>query len=125
MMKSVGLAITTLFVFGCALVSGVVDSPAGRQEIVRRINAGELPIADDSVTVRLPGEFAALSNSGEVMVLGEGPARSIIFFIERGILGAYRGYIWEGDCELTSDPLGGDLVGSTSLGECWFRVSAN
>ncbi len=102
---------------------------AEREQVVRRIESGELRpnVSHNASLIALPREFASVSlGGGEVLVQRQGDKLKILFFTFRGVLDNFAGFVYTSD-GLT--PKRGDFAGEfiiiRKVRDRWFYVSAH
>lgn len=123
--KWLAVALTVIVCVGCNAVS--FDNPGnGRTRVAELVLEGLLgtPGADQE-SVRLPTEFASLSDSGEIVITRWNGSLDVVFFTRRGVVDDWEGYVYAADCRLTEDPLGGVLLEVHNLGSCWYLARAH
>jgi hypothetical protein len=114
------LIATVLVIGGCL---GVADDQGNRQQVVELARDGQLSPAAGFDVYALPGEFANLSDSGEVVVL-RGDALTVMFYKVRG-LNHFTGWVYRSNDTLdSSDPLiDGRPATIERLSQNWFFVT--
>ena len=99
-----------------------------RTEIVRQIASGELfrePGDKDKITA-LPARYRHLSaGGGEVLVEQTGGITYILFFVNRGILDNFSGFVYKSDSAfLTRDDMLGGFVKIEKMTNHWYYVES-
>jgi hypothetical protein len=102
---------------------------AGREEVVRLIEAGEIDFdGERSGRVALPARYARLSKSGDVLIRITDSGVDVLFFTFDGILDNFSGYVYSSE---DSESAGYSFVWANSLREFvkkkehWYWVSSS
>jgi hypothetical protein len=94
------------------------------QNVVERIESGDIPVFQDENVVELPNEYKYLSRGGgEVIVNKTENSLSVLFFVTRGVTDNYNGFVYISDNSKTTLLSLYDIREYDKKEDYWFWVS--